>query len=65
MNKFFILLGLFFLLLQECYSNLFMDENNMYLEDESINLESLPLKKLLEMKRELRKKGNSYNPYNF
>lgn len=34
-----------------------LEEDNFYLDKEPIDLESLPLEKLLEMKRELRKKG--------
>lgn len=39
-----------------CYLN-GLEEENMFSDKVPMDLESLPLKKLLEMKKELRKKG--------
>lgn len=56
MNSFII--ELCFLLI--CYSN-GLKEDNTYLNRESMDLETLPLEKLLEMKKELREKGRCIN----
>lgn len=50
-----LLLGIYFALV--CSLN-GRQEENTYLDQESFDLEVLPLEKLLEMKKELRKKGN-------
>lgn len=50
-----LLLGIYFALV--CSLN-GLQEENIYLDKEPVDLEVLPLKQLLEMKKELRKKGN-------
>lgn len=50
-----LLLGINFALI--CSLN-GLQEENTYLDKESIDLEVLPLEKLLEMKKELQEKGN-------
>lgn len=50
-----LLLGIHFALV--CSLN-GLQEENVYLDKEPVDLEVFPLKKLLEMKKELRKKGN-------